>query len=230
MLLGAVMVRRIAPRREALAPAAEPALRTIVRGLAATYAHPTIFHTLVISFISSVFNAGAFITVMPFIIKRVYEGDASGLAFIMVIFYGGAMVSNLIMLRVMPFARPGRIFLIMQLSRLLILLLLWFTPPWWLLTAVLFLWGLNMGVTSTLSRTIVQESADPAYRGRILSAFSLSMLGSAPIGAIVLGYIIEVFGVLDALIPAMAVSVLLFVTGTTLTPIWRYRSPERAAD
>lgn len=228
MLLGAVMVRRIAAQPSELGHGGEPALRTILRGLVATYAHPTIFHTLVISFISSIFNAGAFITVMPFIIKRVYEGDAFGLAFVMIIFYGGAMISNLIMLRVMPFTHPGRVFLVMQLSRLLILLLLWLTPPWWLLTAVLFLWGLNMGVTSTLSRTIVQESADAEYRGRILSVFSLSMLGSAPIGAIVLGYIIEVFGTLNALIPAMVVSVLLFVTGALFTPIWSYRSPEQA--
>jgi hypothetical protein len=71
----------------------------------------------------------------------------------------------------------------------------------------MFAWGLNMGLTTTLSRTIVQESAEPEFRARILSVYSLGLIGSAPIGAIVLGNIIEIFGTLEALIPAMLVSV-----------------------
>ena len=35
-----------------------------------------------------------------------------------------------------------------------------------------------------------QESAEEAYRGRIMSAFSVGMLGSAPIGAILLGWFV----------------------------------------
>ena len=228
MLLGALMVRRITPMASAFSNPGEPAWRAIARGLKATYDHPTIFHTLVINFVSSIFNAGAFMTVVPFIIKRVYEGDAFSLALIMVIFFGGAMISNLMMLRVMPLASPGKVFLIMQLSRVVIIALLWFSPPWWLLTIVIFAWGLNMGVTSTLARTIVQESAEAEYRGRILSVYSLGMLGSAPIGAIVLGHIIEVSGTLNALLPAILVSALLFAAGILVTPIWRYRSPDLA--
>ncbi|MDZ7684961.1 MAG: hypothetical protein U5O39_08045 [Gammaproteobacteria bacterium] len=108
----------------------------------------------------------------------------------------------------------------MQLSRVLIVGLLWTSPPWWLLTILLFAWGLNMGVTSTLARTIVQESADPQYRGRILSVFSLGMLGSAPIGAVVLGFIIEAFGTLNALVPSMIVSLGLFAFGAMATGVW----------
>ena len=58
-------------------------------------------------------------------------------------------------------------------------------------------WGLNMGVTTNLARAIVQESAQEAYRGRILSAFSVGMLGSAPIGAILLGWLTEEYGTSD---------------------------------
>ncbi|MCB1691114.1 MAG: MFS transporter [Pseudomonadales bacterium] len=225
LLLGAFAVRRIAAEASTFEEKGDPMIRVVLDGLAATYRNRTIFHTLVINFISSVFNAGAFTTVLPFIIKRVYEGDALGLAGVMIIFFGGAAISNFLMLRLMPFVRPGRVFLAMQLSRVIIVAILWFSPPWWLLTIVLFGWGLNMGVTSTLARTIVQESADPAYRGRILSVFSLGMLGSAPIGAVVLGHIIEAFGTLNALIPAMIASTLLFTIGVTMTRVWSYRSP-----
>ena len=226
LLGGALAVTRISPRATRNDHVGIPTWRVIADGLKATYGHRTIFHTLLINILSSIFNAGAFATVLPFIIKRVYEGNALNLATVMIVFYGGAVVSNFLMLRLMPFERPGRVYLAMQLSRVLIVGILWTSPPWWLLIGALLGWGLNMGVTSTLARTIVQESAAPAYLGRILSIFSLGMLGSAPLGAIVLGHIIEWFGTLNALIPSMVVSTLLFAFGMLFSDVWRYRSPQ----
>ncbi|MEM6701589.1 MAG: MFS transporter [Acidobacteriota bacterium] len=202
------------------------AWRQIGEGLRATFGEPVVLHVLILNFISSIFNAGAFITVFPFIIKRIYDGDAALLATMMIVFYAGAMASNLAMLRLMPFAHPGRWYLLMQLSRIVIVFLLWIEPSWWLLVVAIVSWGLNMGVTSTLARAVVQESAPAAYRGRILSVYTLGLVGSPPIGAIVLGWIIEVFGTLNALLPAMATSVVLFLYGVLITGLWNYRSPE----
>jgi heme/copper-type cytochrome/quinol oxidase subunit 4 len=164
-------------------------------------------------------------TVVPFVVKRTYDGNALQLATIMIIFYFGATLTNLFMFKIMPIERPGRWFLMMQLSRVIILSLLVIRPDWWLLIAAMFAWGLNMGLTTTLSRTIVQESAEPEFRARILSVYSLGLIGSAPIGAIVLGNIIEIFGTLEALIPAMLVSVVLFIYGVFFSPVWSYLSP-----
>ena len=211
-------------------PADETSWQRLTNGFKATYNNKRVYHLLLINFISSVFNAGAFMTVVPFVVKRAYEGDALQLATIMIIFYLGATLTNLFMLRVMPIARPGRWFLLMQLSRVVILALLWIKPDWWLLIIAMFAWGLNMGVTTTLSRTIVQESAEPEFRARILSVYSLGLIGSAPIGAIVLGNIIEIFGTLEALIPAMFVSVILFVYGVFFSPVWNYVSPTPTID
>ncbi len=229
LLLGAIAVRRISPAQSESREAGVPMWKVVGAGLRATFEHRVIFQTLLINLVSSIFNAGAFMTVLPFIIKRVYDGDAFGLAFVMIVFFGGASISNFLLLRLMPFVRPGRVFLVMQLSRVVIIGLLFMSPPWWLLTLLLFAWGLNMGVTTTLARTIVQESAEEQYRGRILSVFSLGMLGSAPIGAIVLGTIIEVFGTLNALVPSMIVSVGLFLYGVFATKVWTFVSPEGQA-
>ena len=96
---------------------------------------------------------------------------------------------------------------------------------WWLLTTAVMLWGFNMGLTSNLARTVVQECAEEAYRGRILSVFTVSMMGTGPIGAVILGVLIETFGTLNALLPAIFVSIALAVYGTFYTPVWRYQSP-----
>ncbi|MEM9621373.1 MAG: MFS transporter [Pseudomonadota bacterium] len=208
----------------------ESALQGIAEGLKATYRHKVILQVLVINFVSSIFNAGSFLTVFPFIVKRVYQGDALDLSGLMALFFAGAAISNAILLRFMPLARPGRLYLMMQLTRTVVLFLFYIEGDWWLLVLASFGWGLNMGLTSNLARTIVQESAEPAYRGRILSVFSVGMVGSAPIGAVILGWMIERFSTLDALWPAMILSVVLCVYGIFFTRIWDYRSAQPSAE
>ena len=86
-----------------------------------------------------------------------------------------------------------------------------------------------MGVTLTLARTIVQESATEEFRGRVMSVFTLGLLGSAPIEAIVLGFMIEVFGTLNSLLPAMLLSLGLFLYGVFFSRVYHYKSPTDTA-
>ena len=231
LVLAGLMMMRIAPVQSAVKPANGASSVQVIRdGLVATYRSPIIFHTLLITFSSSIFNAGSFITVFPFIVKRIYDGDAWLLAVLMAVFFAGATLSNIILLRYMPLKAPGRLFLIMQLSRIVVIYLMWIEPAFWVMVVATIGWGLNMGVTTNLARAIVQESAPNEYLGRIMSVFSIGMVGSAPIGAIVLGWMIERFGTLNALIPAMALSLILFLYGAFMSPVWGYRSAVPQAD
>jgi len=224
--LGAITVRRLNPQPP-IVRNRESALKNFSDGFRAIYEKPDIMQTLLINFVSSIFNAGAFMTVFPFIVKQIYDGNAFLLSFLMIIFYAGATASNFLMIRIMPLKRPGRIFLIMQVSRMLILGIMWFQPSFWIFALACIAWGLNMGVTMTLARTIVQESAPEEYRARIMSVYSLGLLGSAPIGALMLGRIVESFGTLNALIPAIFISIALFLYGVLFTGVYRYRSPAK---
>ena len=223
--LGAVAVRRLKPRPPELPASRQPTWKIILDGLHAVYRHKVIFQVLTINFVSSIFNAGAFATVFPFIIKRMYDGDALLLSMMMIIFYGSAAASNFLMFRMLPLTRPGKVFLIMQLSRMLILGLMWLRPEFWLMVIASIAWGLNMGVTTTLARSIVQESASVQYRARILSVYSLGFIGSAPIGALMLGWMIDMFGTLNALLPAIFISFALFLYGVFFSDVFNYESP-----
>lgn len=223
--LGALAVHRLPDQVTKLKPASDPAWKAIADGLRAAYQNKVVFHVLGINFVSSIFNAGAFMTVFPFIVKRIYEGDAFLLSIMMIIFFAGAAASNFYMMRVMPLLQPGKIYLIMQLSRILILGIMWIQPPFWLMAVASIAWGLNMGVTMTLARAIVQESDSEEFRGRIMSVYSLGLIGSAPLGALLLGWIIESFGTVNALLPAMAISLILFFYGILFTGVYDYRSP-----
>lgn len=223
--LGGITVRRLNPQPPTIKNT-ESAFKNFAGGFRAIYEKPDIMQTLLINFVSSIFNAGAFMTVFPFIVKQIYDGDAFLLSFLMIIFYAGATASNFLMIRIMPVVRPGRIFLIMQVSRMVILGVMWLHPAFWVFALACVAWGLNMGITMTLARTIVQESAAEEYRARIMSVYSLGLLGSAPIGALMLGSIVESFGTLNALIPAILISIALFLYGILFTGVYRYRSPK----
>ncbi len=224
--LAAITIRRLPSLSVAAPRSGVSAWQQIAEGLRATRANGVISSALTINFISSIFNAGSMMTVFPYIVKRVYEGDALILSLLMALFFVFAAISNAILLRFMPLKRPGRLYLLLQLSRIVIITLLYLKGDWWLLTVAVMLWGFNMGLTSNLARTVVQESAEPEFRGRILSVFSVTMMGSAPVGALVLGFLIEIFGTLNALLPAVFVSLALALYGILKTPLWRYESPQ----
>ena len=224
LVLAALAVRQLAPA-EASPAIQQKTIAIIFDGFRAVIENPTILHTMIITFVSGIFNYGAFAIALPYIVKRIYEGDAIGFATMMVIFYTGATISNVIQYWVMPLTRPGFWFLAMQLTRALLLYLIWLQPEWWILLLVMFFWGLNMGITTNLSRAIVQETSDPKFLARLLSVFSLGMMGAIPIGAIAIGLLVGWFGEVDALIPSMFISIGLFAYGFIFTKVGDYRSP-----
>jgi hypothetical protein len=75
-----------------------------------------------------------------------------------------------------------------------------------------FVWGLGGGLTMTMGRSIVQESAPPELSARLLSIYAFAMAAGMPIGSLAIGYAAQTWGTLNAaLLPGvgMAATVLL---------------------
>jgi len=196
----------------------------LTAGVRAIWRLPLVRNIIALNFLSSLFNAGAYIIAIPYIATEVYGGDAGFFATVMIVFTAGSILSNVLLLSVMPLSRPGRLFLLMQISRVIILGVLWLQPSLWLFYLAMFAWGLNMGVTTTMVRTTVQELAEPALRAQILSVLLLSFMVSSPISAALLGLLISASTPLTALLPGIAVSLLIFVIGVSGSGLWGYRS------
>ncbi|MCZ6504319.1 MAG: MFS transporter [Gammaproteobacteria bacterium] len=224
-ILGAFFVARLAPVPPQNQVARKPAIDTIRDGLTHVWNFKLARDLIGLNCLSGFFNAGAWLVAVPFIITRVYAGDAVLLANLTAVFYFGSLVANFGLLRFMPLVKPGRLYLIMQLSRIPVLAILWLEPDLWLVWAAIAYWGFNMGITTTTSRLMVQEFASPEYRARIMSIYILGMMSAVPVGSLVLGFIIGIWGPLDALIPGMVASALVFFLGWR-TDIWEYRSPD----
>jgi len=205
-------------------PLSQPGKPRLTAGFRSLSRLPLIRNVIALNFASSLFNAGAYIVAIPYIVKDVYGGDASFFATVMIVFTVGSIGSNVALLTFMPLRHPGRLFLLMQLTRVAILTVLWLKPSLWVFYVAMFAWGLNMGVTTTMVRTTVQELAPTAVRAQILSVLLLSFLVSSPISAALLGVLISRTEPLMALLPGILVSLVIFACGLKFTSLWDYRS------
>lgn len=196
-------------------------------GLVAVWRAPLVRSVIGLNFLSSLFNAGAYVIAIPYIVKEVYLGDAAFYASVMIVFSAGSIGSNVLLLAFMPLLRPGRLFLLMQLTRVVILFVLFLQPSLWLFYLAMFAWGLNMGVTTTLVRTTVQELADPTRRSQVLSVLLLSFMVTAPASSLLLGLLIEHTAPLVALLPGIGMSLVIFAIGVWKTGLWQFESAAR---
>ena len=200
------------------------ALGEIADGFRHIWSFPLARDVIVLNTLSSFFNAGAWMVAVPFIVTRVYAGDAIFLANLTIVFTMGSIASNFLMMKFMPLLHPGRLWLIMQLTRILILLAIWIKPDAWVFFLAAAFWGANMGVTMTTSRTMIQELPSARYRSRVMSVFTVGMMSASPIGSLLLGLVIGFWGPLSGLVPGILASVGIFVWGYTSQHIWQYES------
>lgn len=201
----------------------------VLAGFSALRRLPVVRNIVGLNFLSSLFNAGAYTIAMPFIVTEVYDGDAAFLANMFIAFTVGSIGSNVVLLSVMPLLRPGRLYSLLQLTRIAILALLFVKPPVWLFFALVCAWGLNMGVTSTLVRTTVQELAPAPVRAQVLAILLFSFMLAAPLSAALLGQIVEATDPLTALLPGIPVSLAIFLAGAFGSGLWSYRAPSHPA-
>ena len=80
------------------------------------------------------------------------------------------------------------------------LLLLSFTPPFYLALAALFCGGLAAGQLNPLIMTLVQERTPAALRGRVFGIITALGLIAAPLGMVVAGFLTEWLGVIVVLL------------------------------
>jgi MFS family permease len=114
------------------------------------------------------------------------------------------MLSTVLLVRFAPaLKRKGAVFLGALSVGSVVLMACAIPMPFWLLCALNFIWGLGGGIAMTLSRGLVQAYAPPDKRARVLSIFSLGLMGGSPIGAVFYGVLAHVIGArISILVPA----------------------------
>jgi MFS family permease len=212
-------------RIPALAPAPPrvraSALREISEGLTIVWRSDTIRSAVIITFAVGIFYAGAFMVILPFMVRDLYGGSAGGIALVFAANMLGTCTTIFFLMRRGGLQRPGRAMIIGSSVSLCILSVLALELPVWAFYGVVYLWGLCGGISMTMSRAIVQESSPDSHRARVLSVYSLGMMGGMPIGSLLLGWCVDLFGARNAVLVPVVGMLCVLVFMVTRTRLWQ---------
>jgi MFS family permease len=193
----------------------------IADGMKAVKRDPILLGMVTSMFGVGVFVIGAFLVILPIINADVYHFNSGGLRNIFITFWAGAFCSSLAISRFRKLKRPGRLLLIAQFIGSAAILILVNGAPYWMFLMLVFGWGLAAGISIMMSRGIVQEAAPPALLARVLSIYQLGFMGGAPVGAALLGVIVDHAGPnLVILVPSIGMLSLIAYM-FFFTPIWK---------
>ncbi len=186
------------------------ALKDIAEGLAIAWKSESIRPTIILIFAIGVFFAGAYMVILPLMVRDIYNGGARGIA--------GAFAANMLgtctviyfLMRFGGLEHPGRAMILTGFTSCIILSVLHLDLPEWGFYTVLYFWGMCGGISMTMSRAIVQEASPDSHRARIMSVYSFGIMGGLPIGSILLGWSVGLLGARNAvLIPAIGMACVL---------------------
>ncbi len=166
-------------------------LREALEGMHFVWGHPLVRQVVVLVGLTSLLGMN-FQTIVPAYARLELGLDAQGFGFLMSAVGLGSIVAALIQ-ALASRARPLRAVLGSGLLGLALIGLALPLPPAW----VAFIFGLaGLGMITTLinSNTTVQLLAPDRIRGRVMSVYSMVLLGSGPRGAYISGLLIDTLG------------------------------------
>jgi MFS family permease len=196
-------------------------LADIVAGLGEAARSPRIGSVILYIFADGVLFIGLYLVVLPLLVRDVYGGGSGMLAGFNSCFMVGITLMLLVLLRYGDVRRPGRVLMLAAFGDFVVPLILRLAPPEWLAYACLLFWGLGAGLSMNMSRSLVQAAAPPFHRARILAIYQLGFIGGAPIGAIFIGYLVQRYGLFDAMLVPVCAMAGVWIAIFLLSPLWR---------
>ncbi|MCZ6658639.1 MAG: MFS transporter [Gammaproteobacteria bacterium] len=199
-------------------------VQSVIEGSKTVLRHPEMRMVMLQNFAMGLFFMGSFIVTLPLLVRDVFDGSATDLGLMNATNSIGLVVTILLLLRMGDVQRQGRALILAQLVGSVVLAVAAMAASFAWFVATLFFWGACGGIAMTMSRTIMQEQAPDAQRGRVMGFYSFSFMGGGPIGALLSGYLVREFGPQMALtISASIMFVFILMVGLR-SSLWRMKN------
>ena len=211
LFMGAAMlaVKLIPPLEEIENEATDGIVSQIKDGLRIAWSNLKIRTAMLQILALAVFFSGAYLVLLPVMIRELYGGGSLGLAGGFGFNLAGTVLATLVLMKTGRIRYPGRALIFGTVFSCSFLLALTLPLVDWLFYLILFFWGAGGGLIVIMSRSIVQENAPDTHRARIMSIFSLAMMGGSPIGSLLMGLLIDQVGVhIATLFPVIGICLL----------------------
>ena len=226
LFMGAAMlaVKLIPPLEEIENEATDGIVSQIKDGLRIAWSNLKIRTAMLQILALAVFFSGAYLVLLPVMIRELYGGGSLGLAGGFGFNLAGTVLATLVLMKTGRIRYPGRALIFGTVFSCSFLLTLTLPLVDWLFYLILFFWGAGGGLIVIMSRSIVQENAPDTHRARIMSIFSLAMMGGSPIGSLLMGLLIDQVGVhMATLFPVIGMIITALFLVVRL-PLWAIQS------
>ena len=199
VLAGSAAVWRLPRLAHSHSPARALSIHELAEGVREVARSPVLRPIALLAIALGVLFIGPFLVVFPLLVRDFYGGDTKDLSMLFGCFPLGIIACTVWLLARRGLRRKGRAQLAALANGALCMGALGLGLPFWGALAAVFVFGAGGAVFMNASRTLFQEKAPPAHRGRVLSVYSLATMGaSGVIGAPLSGLIVNHFGPLTA--------------------------------
>lgn len=189
---------------------------------------PQIRSVMLVSLAGSVLYLGAFFVLIPLLIRDYYGGGSQEIGLVNIGFMVGTLLMVWILLRSRGIRRQGRAYLLANIwGATLALSVISTGISFPMLMMMLAIWGAAAGIGMSMSRTIIQQYTPESHRARVFAVYQLCFMGGGPLGSLMMGYLIQHLGPLQAarLPPIGMVIVLTLVV--LFTDLWKLEAPKK---
>jgi len=163
-----------------------PIRRGLGEGLRYTVGHKPIRGLLMLVALLSI-TVVPYIVLMPYYAREVFHGDARTLGLLMACSGAGALLGSLFLAsRRAGAPLHGHVTITAQLAAGA-LMAFSFSHWLWLSMLALVVMGFGVIATAATTNTLIQSYVEERFRGRVMSLFTMSFLGMAPIGSFIAG-------------------------------------------
>ena len=192
---GALAILRLPQRAGARAPQRETlSLGELLEGIGEVARSPVLGPVALLAVALGFLFISPFLVVFPLLVRDFYGGDRGDLSLLYACFPLGIIASSLVILGRGGVRRKGRAQLVSLAIGALCMTALGSGLPFRGALATVLAFGLGAAVFMNASRTLFQQKAPPAHRGRVLSVYSLSTMGASLFGAPLFGLLVVQLG------------------------------------
>lgn len=163
-------------------------------GLAFVAGHAGIRALMFVLLATALVMAGTFMALLPRIAREELGAEAFAASLLFGAMGPGTLMASLLLASFARLRRAGLFFLTTLVAGGVLNVALGLAPWYWFALVIMFITGWNAGFFTNLNMALVQAHTPNALMGRVMSIYTICMVGGMPIGALASGAISDVVG------------------------------------
>lgn len=192
-------------------------------GVAEVFGSSVLRPVWLLSLVSGLLFVGPYFVLVPLLVRDVYAGGAAEIAILTAMFPLGSVIGGLAIVWRGGLRHTGRALALGMLIASACIGAIAARLPFAGTVVAVFGWGLAGALFINAGRTLFQSHASEAHRARVLSVYTLGVMGAAPLGSVAAGWLATPLGLHGALRLDAALALAISLAVIAATPLWRQR-------